>query len=410
MRFKRGWATEQRTAYLCGRVLDHAGVRPPARRTRRRPGLRMVSGLPRACARRRHRVTEPRSSEGRGVRGAAARRPAQHRRPRQAVERVEGMLDRRWLTNDGPLVHEFERRSPSWLGVSPLRRHVQRHRRRSRSPSGPPGSPARSSFPRSPSSPPPTLSSGRGSRRSSATSTRARTISTPTDVEALITPRTTGIIGVHLWGRPCAGRGADRDRRRPRARAAVRRRPRLRLLPSRADDRRLRATPRCSASTRRSSSTPSRAGGRHQRRRAGREHAADAELRVRRLRRGHLRGHQREDERGRPRRWVSRTSSPSTTSCAANRRNHQPIGTGSGTSPGCGFDYDEGEHKQLPVRGRRGRRVGASPETSFCECSGPRTSSPAATSGRVATAWSPTARLPRRRDDLPQTERLAAAC
>ena len=26
----------------------------------------------------------------------------------------------------------------------------------------------------------------------------------PTRVEALITPRTTGIIGVHLWGRPCA--------------------------------------------------------------------------------------------------------------------------------------------------------------------------------------------------------------
>ena len=42
--------------------------------------------------------------------------------------------------------------------------------------------------------------------RSSATSTRAPTTSTPTRVEELITPRTTGILGVHLWGRPCRSR------------------------------------------------------------------------------------------------------------------------------------------------------------------------------------------------------------
>lgn len=36
---------------------------------------------------------------------------------RRFLERVEAMLDRRWLTNDGPLVQELEQRLASFLGV-----------------------------------------------------------------------------------------------------------------------------------------------------------------------------------------------------------------------------------------------------------------------------------------------------
>jgi dTDP-4-amino-4,6-dideoxygalactose transaminase len=118
------------------------------------------------------------------------------------LDRVKGILNRRWLTNQGPLVQEFEHRIaevagvshcvaicnatvaleiviratglggevivPSftfvatahalqWLGITPVFCDARRH-------DG-------------------TLD--------------------PDRVEALITPRTTGIIGVHLWGRPC---------------------------------------------------------------------------------------------------------------------------------------------------------------------------------------------------------------
>src|SRR5678816_2697668 len=36
----------------------------------------------------------------------------------------------------------------------------------------------------------------------------------PAAVERLITPRTTGIIGVHVWGRPCDVEGLDEVARR----------------------------------------------------------------------------------------------------------------------------------------------------------------------------------------------------
>ena len=35
----------------------------------------------------------------------------------QLLDRVEGMLDRRWFANDGPLVKEFETRVQEFLGV-----------------------------------------------------------------------------------------------------------------------------------------------------------------------------------------------------------------------------------------------------------------------------------------------------
>jgi dTDP-4-amino-4,6-dideoxygalactose transaminase len=117
-------------------------------------------------------------------------------------ERIEGALERRWLANDGPLVAEFERRvgelvgaehcvatssatvglqlvaraldlrgeviMPSftfvgtahafkWLGLEPVFADVDR---------------------------------------------RTHNID-PASVERLITPRTSAIVGVHIWGRPC---------------------------------------------------------------------------------------------------------------------------------------------------------------------------------------------------------------
>ena len=80
----------------------------------------------------------------------------------------------------------------------------------------------------------------------------------PGAVEELITEHTTGILGVHVWGRPCAVRGARGDRGRHR----------LHLLFDAAHafgcshgGRMIGSfgAPRSSASTRPSSSTPSKA-------------------------------------------------------------------------------------------------------------------------------------------------------
>ena len=35
----------------------------------------------------------------------------------ERIERIAGALDRRWLTNDGPLVQAFERRVAEYCGV-----------------------------------------------------------------------------------------------------------------------------------------------------------------------------------------------------------------------------------------------------------------------------------------------------
>ena len=114
---------------------------------------------------------------------------------------VTEIFDRHWLTNAGPLVVELERRIADLLGV----RHCV------------------------------TMANGtialeiairalgitgevivpsytfvatahalhwQGIRRCSPTSTTTRTTSTPIPSGRMITPRTSGIIGVHLWGRP----------------------------------------------------------------------------------------------------------------------------------------------------------------------------------------------------------------
>jgi len=52
----------------------------------------------------------------------------------------------------------------------------------------------------------------------------------PARVEDLITERTSGIVGVHLWGRPCAIDELTALAERPRPRASLRRGARVRLL------------------------------------------------------------------------------------------------------------------------------------------------------------------------------------
>jgi len=86
------------------------------------PAGHVLPGLPvRLCIRCGRNVTW----RIRGLRGPPAfdepvHVAAEHRRPRALMARINEALDRRWLTNNGPLVQEFERRLQDLLGV----RHV----------------------------------------------------------------------------------------------------------------------------------------------------------------------------------------------------------------------------------------------------------------------------------------------
>ena len=119
------------------------------------------------------------------------------------VRRLNDLLDRNWLTNDGPLVREFERRVAEYVGVEHCVAMCNA-----------------------------TVAleiAIRGARLTGEVIVPSFTFvatahalqwqeitpvfcdidpSThnldPDRVERMITPRTTGIIGVHVWGRPCA--------------------------------------------------------------------------------------------------------------------------------------------------------------------------------------------------------------
>jgi dTDP-4-amino-4,6-dideoxygalactose transaminase len=117
--------------------------------------------------------------------------------------RINDLLDRRWLTNNGPFVQEFEQRIADLLGVKHCiamcnatvaleiaARALELH-----------GEVIVPSF----------------TFIATAHSLQWQEITPvfcdvdlathnldPMKVEAMITPRTTGIIGVHVWGRPCA--------------------------------------------------------------------------------------------------------------------------------------------------------------------------------------------------------------
>jgi dTDP-4-amino-4,6-dideoxygalactose transaminase len=117
------------------------------------------------------------------------------------MERIEGVLDRRWLTNDGPLVHEFEEAIAALLGVPhciamcngtvALEIAIRA--------AGLSGEVIVSPFT--------FVATAHALQWQEITPVfcdvdpRTHNID-PARVEELITPRTTGILGVHVWGRP----------------------------------------------------------------------------------------------------------------------------------------------------------------------------------------------------------------
>ena len=117
--------------------------------------------------------------------------------------RINEMLDRKWLTNNGPFVQEFERKIAGLVGVKHCIamcnatvaleiaiRALELH-----------GEVLIPSFT--------FIATAHALQRQEITPVfcdvdPATHNLNPVKVEAMITPRTTGIIGVHVWGRPCA--------------------------------------------------------------------------------------------------------------------------------------------------------------------------------------------------------------
>lgn len=117
-------------------------------------------------------------------------------------DRINNLLDRRWLTNNGPFVQEFERHIASFLGVRHCivmcnatvaleiaARALGLH-----------GEVIVPSFT--------FIASAHALQWQEITPVFCDVDPVthnldPKKVEALITPRTTGIMGVHVWGRPC---------------------------------------------------------------------------------------------------------------------------------------------------------------------------------------------------------------
>lgn len=119
------------------------------------------------------------------------------------MERVGDLLDRRWLTNAGPYVQEFERRLAEYLGV----RHAIAMCNATVALEiairglGMKGEVIVPSFT--------FVATAHALQWQEITPVFAdvdlatHTLD-PARVERMITPRTSGIIGVHVWGRPCA--------------------------------------------------------------------------------------------------------------------------------------------------------------------------------------------------------------
>ena len=118
------------------------------------------------------------------------------------VERIHEMLDRNWLTNDGPFVREFEQRIAQFVGV----RHCIAMCNGTVSLEiairalGLTGEVIVPSFT--------FVATAHALQWQEITpvfcdiDANSHTLD-PTQVEKMITPRTTGIIGVHTWGRAC---------------------------------------------------------------------------------------------------------------------------------------------------------------------------------------------------------------
>jgi dTDP-4-amino-4,6-dideoxygalactose transaminase len=118
------------------------------------------------------------------------------------LERINELLDRRWLTNNGPFVQEFERKIAEYIGVKhcitvcnatvALEIAIRAL--------GLKGEVILPSFT--------FVATAHALQWQEITPifgdiNPATHNLDPASVERLITPRTTGIIGVHVWGRPC---------------------------------------------------------------------------------------------------------------------------------------------------------------------------------------------------------------
>jgi dTDP-4-amino-4,6-dideoxygalactose transaminase len=119
------------------------------------------------------------------------------------LNRINDLLDRRWLTNNGPFVQEFERRVAEYLGVkhcvamcnATVALEIATRAL------GLQGEVIVPSFT--------FIATAHALQWQEITPVfcdvdPATHNLDPDKVEALITPRTTGIMGVHVWGRPCA--------------------------------------------------------------------------------------------------------------------------------------------------------------------------------------------------------------
>lgn len=118
------------------------------------------------------------------------------------LERINDILDTRWLTNDGPYVAEFERRLAKFIGVrnciamcnGTVAMEIALRA------AGLKGEVIIPSFT--------FIATAHALQWQHITPVfcdidpRTHNLD-PNTVEQMITPRTTGIIGVHLWGRPC---------------------------------------------------------------------------------------------------------------------------------------------------------------------------------------------------------------
>lgn len=128
---------------------------------------------------------------------------------RRLLERINDMLDRNWLTNNGPFVQEFERRIAAYVGV----RHciamcnatvALEIATRAAGLRGEVIVPSYTF-----------VATAHSLQWQEITPVfcdidpRTHTID-PRRVAELMTPRTTGIIGVHLWGRGCDVEGLER--------------------------------------------------------------------------------------------------------------------------------------------------------------------------------------------------------
>jgi dTDP-4-amino-4,6-dideoxygalactose transaminase len=120
---------------------------------------------------------------------------------KRLIERIQGMLERRWLSNGGPLVQEFEEKLSSYLGVKhciPICNGTVALELAIRA-LGLAGEVILPSYT--------FIATAHALQWQGITPVFADIDPAthnidPASVERMITPRTTGIIGVHIWGRP----------------------------------------------------------------------------------------------------------------------------------------------------------------------------------------------------------------